>query len=69
MRDGVVLDLRNNLWWNFATNGVAAPVAETAQAQVAAKSVRKAAFFGVTEDEFAMRPPNARGRSGEAGRV
>jgi hypothetical protein len=29
-----LLDLRNNLWWNFATNGVAAPVAETAQAQV-----------------------------------
>ena len=33
------------------------------------ESVRRAAFFGVTEDEFAMRPPNARGRSGEAGRV
>ncbi|MBI5387300.1 MAG: hypothetical protein HZA90_21780 [Verrucomicrobia bacterium] len=29
-----LLDLRNNLFWAFLTNGVAAPVAETAPAQV-----------------------------------
>ena len=29
-----LLDLRNNLWWNFATNGVAVAVAETAAAQL-----------------------------------
>jgi hypothetical protein len=27
-------DLRDNIFWNFATNGVARPLAETAQAQV-----------------------------------
>jgi len=29
-----VCDLRDNLWWNFATNGVARPLAENAQADV-----------------------------------
>jgi hypothetical protein len=29
-----LLDLRNNLWWNFAANGTAAPVAETPQAEL-----------------------------------
>ena len=29
-----LLDIRDNLWWNFATNGVAVALAENAQAQV-----------------------------------
>ncbi len=29
-----LLDLRDNLFWNFATNGVPAPLAETSQAQI-----------------------------------
>ncbi|WCJ59491.1 hypothetical protein NXS98_17520 [Fontisphaera persica] len=29
-----LLDLRDNLWWNFATNGVPVPVAETAAAEL-----------------------------------
>jgi hypothetical protein len=29
-----LLDIRDNLWWNFATNGVPVPVAETAAAEL-----------------------------------
>src|SRR6185436_6833602 len=29
-----LLEVRNNIWWNFATNGTPVPVSETTQADV-----------------------------------